>query len=140
MQKMLTRGTYLEGAAVRRLLLSVVLSVSLSLGLVAGTYSGIVHAHEHSSIVTDHHQDEDAPRHGEGSSSRATGTEVGFSGELGSAPLSDHVHEHPAEVTLSLARALHVGLVSASNCWRPTEQQSLLIHKSGRYERPPRLT
>jgi hypothetical protein len=127
-----------SSVALWRLTVVFVMAAALVLNVMAGSYSGFMHAHEHDHAASDHHRDDHAANHAESQSdTKEASTKRDLADGGGSGSL-DQTHEHPAEGVLSLPHLISCAYCDGRPSWSQSRPAKVAVYEFGPSERPPR--
>lgn len=121
-------------AAHRRAAMTIIVVLALAINLIASTYSGMVHAHEHVHEQSDHHHDEHNASDVDSSVDVASLEAGDTSGTRG----LDQTHEHPADLALSMTPLVAWKFPVVDTSWSPSRSKAIVLFDVGPSERPPR--
>jgi hypothetical protein len=125
-------------AARSRVAIVLVVAISMAVGLIAGAYSGVLHAHDHDQSTVDHHHDGEVKTELADPTSQTNHELLSETTEGDNSPATEPAHEHPAEVVLSLA-TLPLKIVGVpGSSLEPSPAAVAFVHTFGPSDRPPR--
>ena len=114
-----------------------VVALSLALNLVAGAFSGVLHAHDHEHAAQHQHHHDDG-----GDNDDDAFAEVGIAGRINVANGGDagtQSHDHVADINLAPFEALKWAFGRLLYRWSLPPDSALIVNIGYPSERPPRL-
>jgi hypothetical protein len=142
-----TKTLRLSGVALRRLAIFTVLVLAIALNLIAGSYSGVSHAHDHKHehVAHLHHGDDhghdddhgnDVNIHHVESSEADVSLASGFAGC--EQDCGGMLHEHACCIVLALFQPVEMMMTARNGAWNPSAPSFELTGPRTTFERPPR--